>query len=247
MGLGQILAAGMGPLQAFYDSDFCGKLIVIVQIVMSVWSWAVMLRRVMQLRDYEQRSNQFVDDFAKQNDPLTLHCARYIFSDSPMERVYERTSERLVGLIPAEQMRALQLNVRAPICLRPALMELVETSCAHATDEETLRLSEGMTALAVITNSAPLFGLFGTVWGVMLAFQAMAASGSANITELAPGISSALLTTVVGLLVAIPSTIAYNALQRRIERYTVQLEGFSEELMGKLSLNYGDQEKGHGC
>ena len=76
----------------------------------------------------------------------------------------------------------------------------------------------------------------------MLAFQAMAASGSANIAELAPGISSALLTTVVGLVVAIPSTIFYNVLQSKVEAYTVQMEGFAEELMGKLTLQYRSTE-----
>lgn len=231
-----------GPVKAFFDSDFCGQLIVLVQIGMSVVSWAVMAGRVLHLRDLVRRSARFVDDFVRKDDPLALYYDRYPFTDTPMENVYVKTCARLADLIP-ERLRVLLRNdPSTPLCLDAARMELVESTCAHATDEETVELGRGMTALAVITSSAPLLGLFGTVWGVMLAFQAMAASGSANIAELAPGISSALLTTVVGLVVAIPSTIFYNVLQSKVEAYTVQMEGFAEELMGKLTLQYRSTE-----
>ncbi|MEG2415328.1 MAG: MotA/TolQ/ExbB proton channel family protein, partial [Kiritimatiellia bacterium] len=222
--------------------DFCGQLIVLIQVGMSIISWAVMAGRWWHLSDLRARSNHFVNDFVRTDDPLALYYNRYAFSDSPMENVYSKTCERLANLIPEQQRLLLRENPTTPLTLGAARMELVETTCAHVIDEETVQLGKGMTALAVITSSAPLLGLFGTVWGVMLAFQAMAASGSANIAELAPGISSALLTTVVGLVVAIPSTIAYNFLQARIEGYTVQLEGFGEELMGKLTLNYRHAE-----
>lgn len=237
-----LAAMATGPIRAFVDSDLCGQLIVLIQIGMSVVSWAVMAGRWFHLRDLSARSARFVDDFVRQNDPLALYYNRYAFTDTPMESVYLKTCERLADLIPEQQRVLLRTDPSAPLGLGATRMELVETTCAHTTDEETVRLGKGMTALAVITSSAPLLGLFGTVWGVMLAFQAMAASGSANIAELAPGISSALLTTVVGLVVAIPSTIAYNVLQSKIEAYTVQLEGFGEELMGKLALNYRKTE-----
>lgn len=237
-----------GPIQAFADSDFCGQLIVITQIVMSVGSWAVFLGKFGALKAINARSRRFADDFARQDDPLTLYCDKgYAFEASPLETVYRRTAERFVKLIPRQQLLLLQQDATTRPTLTAARMELVESTCAHATDEETVTLNRGMTALAVVTSSAPLLGLFGTVWGVMLAFQAMAASGSANIAELAPGISSALLTTVVGLVVAIPSTIAYNILQAKLEAFTVQLEGFGEELIGKLSLNYAAPEKGGLC
>ncbi len=237
------LAAASGPVQAFVDSDFCGQLIVLIQIGMSIVSWAAMGNSFTHLRDKRVASARFVDDFIRADDPLHLYCQRgYPFEDSPMGIVYLRTCERLAALIPKSQRLALQASADARIALSAARMELVEATCAHATEEETLTLNKGMTVLSIMTSSAPLLGLFGTVWGVMLAFQAMAASGSANIAELAPGISSALLTTVVGLLVAIPSTIAYSTLQSKIEGDTVRLEGFAEELMGKLTLNFRDRE-----
>ncbi len=236
------MSGASGPFKAFTDSDLCGQIIVLIQIGMSVVSWGIMIGRALHLRDVRQRSAKFVDDFARQVDPLSLYYDNYRFSNTPMERVYCKSCDRLAQLIPERQRIVLRQDPNARIELNRARLELVETACAHTTDEETIMVGKGMTTLAVITSSAPLLGLFGTVWGVMLAFQAMATSGSANIAELAPGISSALLTTVVGLLVAIPSTVAYNWLQSSVDEYVVQLEGFSEELMGKLTLNYGEQQ-----
>ncbi len=236
-----LAAVTSGPLKAFGDSDLCGQLIVIVQVGMSVISWSVMFGRLMHLRDLVMRSAKFVDDFVQQNDPLALYYDNYRFTQTPMEIVYQRSCERLVNLIPREQLLRLREDRHTLLSIDEVSMELVETTCAHTTDEETVALSKGMTTLSIITSCAPLLGLFGTVWGVMLAFQSMAASGTADIAQLAPGISSALLTTVVGLVVAIPSTIFYSALQTKVEAYTVQLEGFSEELMGKLTLKYRER------
>ncbi len=232
-----------GPVQAFVDSDLFGQLIVLVQIGMSVISWAAMFNSFLHLRERRQANAQFVDDFICADDPLRLFCdRRYPFEQSPMGIIYLKTCERLAALIPQAQRLALQSDSNATINLGAARMELVETTCAHTTEEEVLILNKGMTVLSIMTSSAPLLGLFGTVWGVMLAFQAMAASGSADIASLAPGISSALLTTVVGLFVAIPSTIAYSTLQSKIEEDTIQVEGFADELMGKLTLNYRASE-----
>ena len=238
MDVGMLATMTTGPLKAFLDSDLCGQAIVVIQICMSVASWAVMAGRVLHLRDLNWRTNRFLDEFGRQADPIALFCWRTDFPDAPLENVYRQTCDRFATLIPEDQRARLRIDPSAPIRLDAVRMELVESACAHATDEETMKLGRGMTALAVFTSSAPLLGLFGTVWGVMLAFQTMAASGVADIAALAPGISSALLTTVVGLVVAIPSTIFYNVLQSKVEAYTVRLEGFAEELMGKLSLHY---------
>lgn len=243
------VAAATGPVRAFLDSDFCGQLIVLIQIGMSICSWSVMLKRNLFMRDIQRRSDHFADDFVKASDgPIALYCdRRYPFTDSPMESVYTKTCDRLINLIPREQLNVLRHDNTAPLALSAKRMALVTATATHALEEEINQLNKGMTALSVITSSAPLLGLFGTVWGVMLAFQAMAASGSADIAELAPGISSALLTTVVGLVVAIPSTIAYSVLQAKIEKYTTDLEGFTDELVGKLSLFYQSEKENPAC
>jgi biopolymer transport protein ExbB/TolQ len=239
-----LLAIGStGPLRAFADSDIVGQLIVIIQIVMSICSWGMMLSKKAKLDDVRARSARFVDSFVKKNDPLEIFVEfahpPHSLTEAPMGQVYVKSCERLASLVPMEQRQRMSLDPTYRLSLNRKQMDLVESVCAHTVEEECVKLSgPAMTWIAIFTTSAPLMGLFGTVWGVMFAFQAMAACGSADIAELAPGISSALLTTVVGLVVAIPSTIGYNLLQGRLESESVDLEGFGEDLLGKLRLHY---------
>ena len=96
--------------------------------------------------------------------------------------------------------------------------------------DEALMLEDSMGLLATAVTAAPFLGLLGTVWGVMEAFSGMAATGSPMLSAVAPGISGALLTTVVGLLVALPSSIGYNMLSNKIRRFCVEMDNFSQEL-----------------
>lgn len=239
-----LLAIGStSPIKAFVDSDMVGQLIVIAQILMSISSWGMMLGKKLKLDEVRMRSAHFVDAFVKKNDPLEIfvdHADKlYELTDAPMGKVYVRSCERLASLVSIEQRQRMSIDPTYSLSLTRKQMDLVESVCAHTVEEECVNLGgSGMTWIAIFTSSAPLMGLFGTVWGVMGAFQAMAACGSADIAELAPGISSALLTTVVGLVVAIPSTIGYNLLQGRLESASVDLEGFGEDLLGKLRLHY---------
>lgn len=239
-----LLSVGsLGPLRAFADSDFVGQLIVIVQIVMSICSWGMMLSKGLRLTDIRNRSASFVDAFVSKDDPLAIFVEhahnKNALVDTPIGMLYVKTCERLASLVSTEQRRLMSLDPHYQLRLTRKQMDLVESVCAHSVEEGCVQLSgPGMAWIAIFTSSAPLMGLFGTVWGVMYAFQAMAVSGSADIAQLAPGISSALLTTIVGLAVAIPSTIGYNLLQNTLESRSVDLEGFGEELLGKLRLNY---------
>lgn len=233
----------LGPFRAFADSDLMGQCIVIAQIVMSICSWGMMLSKKAKLAEVSTRSAQFVDAFVRTNDPLEIFVENahqlQTLTDTPIGQIYANSCERLAALVPVEQRQKMHLDPTYRLSLTRKQMDLVESVCVHTIEEACVRLNGSeMTWIAIFTSSAPLMGLFGTVWGVMYAFQAMAASGSADIAQLAPGISSALLTTVVGLVVAIPSTIGYNLLQSKLEAVSVDLEGFGEDLLGKLRLHY---------
>ena len=107
--------------------------------------------------------------------------------------------------------------------------------------DQILILEEKIGLLATAVSVSPFFGLFGTVWGVMIAFCGVAAKGRADISALAPGVSGALLTTVVGLLVAIPSLIGYNLLTITIRKITVYMDNFVEEFIAKVKLEQLNQ------
>ena len=239
-----LLSVGtLGPFRAFADSDIMGQCIVIAQILMSICSWAMILSKWTKLGDVRAQSARFVDTFVRTDDPLQIFIENAhnpgALAETPIGQIYRKSCERLASLVPLEQRKRMSMDPNYRLSLTRKQMDLVESVCAHTIEEECVQLSgPGMTWIAIFTSSAPLMGLFGTVWGVMYAFQAMAASGSADIAQLAPGISSALLTTVVGLVVAIPSTIGYNLLQGRLESANVDVEGFGEDLLGKLRLHY---------
>ena len=97
--------------------------------------------------------------------------------------------------------------------------------------------------LAAGTTIAPFLGLLGTVWGVLDAFQVMGAKGAVNLSEVAPSLSTAMLTTVVGLVVAIPSVVGYNLLVNRIRRITISLDGFTDEYLARALAEFGGDKR----
>ena len=144
-----------------------------------------------------------------------------------MKEFYENSSNSAGGYVAPEN---------APR-LTEAQMNAIEAVLEREISTQILELESGTSVLATIVSVCPFLGLFGTVWGVMLAFIGMAQQGSADIGAMAPGIASALLTTVVGLIVAIPSVIGYNAIGAMIRQLTVSMDNFSEAFMVKLKLD----------
>jgi len=223
--------------KGYVDSDWFGQAIVIVQILISIAAWSIMIGKWRELKTLTRDTARFVKSFVNGQDVLDFYLQRRKSTETPMETIYGNTCERLVKILDPEARRQLigRINDIKSAALTRREIELLTSTAEHTLSEQILRLEHGMTPLATAVSSAPMLGLFGTVWGIMVAFQAMGVKGSAMLSELAPGISSALLTTVVGLLVAIPSTIGYNILHSRVKKMTVDCEGFTDELMGRIA------------
>jgi biopolymer transport protein TolQ len=124
--------------------------------------------------------------------------------------------------------REIQLNA---VPSGPTKLILLESALERAVAEQVVHLESQVSILGTAVSTAPFLGLLGTVWGVMDAFTGIALSGSANIGALAPGIAAALITTVVGLVVALPSMVGYNILVANIRRLTVEMENFASEFV----------------
>ena len=118
----------------------------------------------------------------------------------------------------------------------------VDVPLERVVAQESLKLESGLILLAVAVSGAPFMGLLGTVWGVMSAFSAVALQQSATLLALAPGVSAALVTTVAGLLVAIPSMFGYNWLVHNLRVRTVELDNFAQELVSKMETEYLQEE-----
>src|SRR5207253_869473 len=121
-------------------------------------------------------------------------------------------------------------------------MEHVKRTLERAVAEESLKLESGLILLAIAVSGAPFLGLLGTVWGVMSTFGQVAMHGSADLLTMAPGVAGALITTVAGLLVAIPSMFGYNWLVHNLRVLTVQLDNFAQELVSKMETEYLEEE-----
>ncbi len=209
-------------LYTFTESTLPGKVIVLILFASSVGAWYVMSTKMLQLSRARSGSDRFLDLFRKKQSPFDRGVR---IPESPLNAIYEAGCSA-VASEGGENLTMHQIeSVRA----------VIDRTMA----DEALKLEDNMGLLATAVSACPFLGLLGTVWGVMDAFGGMAASGAATLSAVAPGIAGALLTTVVGLLVALPSAIGYNLLTSRIRRLAVQMDNFSQEFIIAVQLHFG--------
>lgn len=225
---------------AYIQSNAMGRSIVLLQLVMSVVVWSIMVGKWLELRSMGDIARRFRRIFDGTHDSLEIFFQQRR-SDNPMSVIYQAACGKLVkGLEHGEHAGASGAPLAGGTgkALTAREMTLVKGATEQALAEQVVRVEHGMNMLATASTAAPLIGLLGTVWGLLDAFSAMSGKGSAMLGEVAPGISSAMLTTVVGLLVAIPSGIGYNVLLGRVRNLSIELDGFTDELLGRLSCEY---------
>ena len=226
-------------MKGFIDSSRMGKGIVIVQILASMFMFAIGIGKWMGLSFISQAARRVTRDVMSGRDVLEYYLARHPNGHTPLENIYWATCERLLRLL-APDVRSL-LQERQPgveVALTAHEMGLVKALSEHVLDEEEIRVEHGMGAIATVVALAPMLGLLGTVWGVLDAFADMGAAGSATIATMAPAISSALVTTVVGLLVAIPGVILHTRLNATMRALISDMEGFTDDLVGRIANEF---------
>jgi len=209
-------------LFTFAESTLPGKLIVLILLASSVGAWHVMATKMFQLSRARRGSDRFLEVFRKKTTPFDTGVR---IPESPLNSIYEAGC----SAVATEGGQALTMHQ----------VESVRAVVDRTMADEALELENQMGLLATAVSACPFLGLLGTVWGVMDAFGGMAASGAATLSAVAPGIAGALLTTVVGLLVALPSAIGYNLLTSRIRRLSVQMDNFSQEFVIAVQLHFG--------
>jgi biopolymer transport protein TolQ len=217
------------------QSDLLGQLIVAFLMLVSVYSWAVIIYKVGLIRRATARSQDFLLQFRDDPDGMIRHFAdRQKFEPSPLSTVFEAGLAEL-ALVADARGRGGDLR------LSLVHVDGLERSLERAIAEQVLVLRSQLIVLATSSGIAPFIGLFGTVWGIMEAFTAMTVTGSASISSVAPGVAAALTTTVAGLAVAIPALAGYNYLMNRVRSLTVQMENFSSEFLSTVERNFGDR------
>lgn len=231
---------GTGLYYAFTQSTTDGKAILLTLFFASIFSWSVMITKFRQLRFARKQSARFMALFRRDRQPLRIFESGVHFEGSPLFRIYKAgVSEfcfQMLGSTEVDETFRARLNESDRIS--PAQMRSVTAAMERAVGESALGLESQMNVLSMAVSGAPFLGLLGTVWGVMDAFGGIAASGSANLAAMAPGVSGALITTVVGLLVAIPAMFGYNFLVTSVRSTIVECDNFAAELASALEHRY---------
>jgi len=228
-------------VNGFLGSNFMGKGLVVIQIACSVIMLAAILGKASELRYVARATRRFLNDFTSGRDVLDYYLQRRPTICTGIEGIYKATCERLLKLLTPDVRSLLvgrQADEDGAAALTAREIELVKGTCEHGLDEAEIALDRGMGIIASVVAIAPMLGLLGTVWGVLDAFADMGDTGSANLATIAPSISAALVTTVVGLLIAIPGVIAHNWLSATVRNISSDMEGFVDELMGRIACEF---------
>jgi biopolymer transport protein TolQ len=234
-------ASAGAAIEAYKQSDSVGQFIVWLLFLGSILTWTIMVEKAFFLRRAKRASLDFIRMFRDEKYPIRL-LSRAEKTLSPIASVYKNGSANLLDYydIPAEFADQYASSKYPQKKLSTAEVETLRSSLERAVADQILQIEDKIGLLATAVSVSPFFGLFGTVWGVMMAFCGMATQGNAGISAIAPGVSGALLTTVVGLMVAIPSLIGYNLLTNTIRQITVYMDNFVEEYMAKIKLEQHD-------
>jgi biopolymer transport protein TolQ len=212
-----------------------GKAVIVILLLLSIVAWSVMTSKAVQMRRAKKLNQFFTTEFKTQKTVLDMFDRRIQAEGCPLFMVYQAGSLELDARLKnpdASRKRFVSLKG----------MEHVKRLMENAVAQESLKLESGLILLAIAVSGAPFLGLLGTVWGVMSTFGHIAQQGSATMAAMAPGVSAALIATVAGLLVAIPSMFGYNWLVHNLRVLTVELDNFAQELVSKMETEYLEEE-----
>jgi biopolymer transport protein ExbB/TolQ len=211
------------------NATFEGKAIIILLVGFSLLAWSVMGAKAIEMRRAAKMNGFFNEEFQRQKNVLAIYERNVEVEGCPNYTVYKAGSTEL---------QARLQNSKKPGEVSLKAMEHIKRALERTVAHEALKLESGLIFLAIAVSGAPFLGLLGTVWGVMSAFSYVAMKGNADLATMAPGVSAALITTVAGLLVAIPSMFGYNWLVHHLRVLTVELDNFAQELVSRMETEF---------
>ena len=209
----------------FVRADWVVKMVMIILIIGSIWSWAIAVDKGITMYLLKRRAKLFEETFWSGKTLDELSRAMAGDTRDPMARVFAAAMREYDESMTSPRNDAAILSTRERI---DRVMNLV-------VNRELSKAERGLSVLATIGSASVFIGLFGTVWGIMNSFRAIAASQNTNLSVVAPGIAEALFATALGLIAAIPAVIFYNKYSSDIDKYAGRLEGYADELSAILS------------
>jgi biopolymer transport protein ExbB/TolQ len=229
------LLAQSSLLDNYHRATVEGKVVIGILVVFSMFAWSVMASKALQMRRARRLNRLFQEEYRRQKSVTDIHERRVKVDGCPLFAVYEdgclELGQHLRSPETTPESNGRELSLKA--------MELVKGALERSVAREALRLESGLILLAIAVSGAPFLGLLGTVWGVMDAFGGVVSgSGAATLQMMAPGVAGALITTVAGLMVAIPSMFGYNWLVHNLRVLTVEMDNFAQELAARMEVEF---------
>ena len=212
--VGLASSADFSILNLFLRADLIVKSVIIILIVSSIYSWAVIIEKYRLFKKINKSSEEFENKFWKSRSAESFYNNLPENIDDPMANVFKDTMQVII-------------KSKSKSNLSNKLESMLEVNI----EKQMNRLDKNYTFLATVGSTAPFIGLFGTVWGIMNSFQSIAISRNTSLAIVAPGIAEALFATALGLLAAIPAVVAYNKFSSDSKKYSQKLENFSKRFI----------------
>jgi biopolymer transport protein ExbB/TolQ len=249
--------AANAAVYAIQNATTEGKITVLALLVLSLFSWTIIITKFRQLMIARKATKKFFAAYTSTRDPLDIQRKGEEFDGAPAYQLYIRGADELAyhlknnpvpvqpttkfnGPDGGEHTNTDFLARSAETKVSMASFEAVKVILEEAAAAEAMGLEKGMIVLSTAVAGGPFIGLLGTVWGVMSTFAGIAESRAATLTAMAPGVAAALVATVTGLLVAIPAMFAYNFMVTTIRHITQELDGFASRYANQIEHIYVD-------
>lgn len=219
-------ASLLNPVELFMSADWVVKTVMIGLAVASIWSWTVIIHKAVGFSRMFSRANAFE---AMLESGRSLEEAAAAAGPDPVEPL-----PRMLQITLQDWRETRQ---RGPLtdAQGQALLNRIDRAMDSIIARESQKIENGLGVLSVVATASPFIGLFGTVWGIMNAFDRIAAAGNTNLTTVAPAIAEALFATAIGLAAAIPAYMAFNAFSVTAGKFTGRLESFADDLAAALA------------
>ena len=206
-------------LSLFLRADLVVKSVIVILILASLYSWTIIVSKLIRMRQLKQLEKEFEEIFWSGNSFEDIYETLNFNQNDPKSKIF------CSAII--EWKKSKSKSVEAPNI--NSLKDRMQRSMAVTFNKESEIVEKNLTFLATAGSTAPFIGLFGTVWGIMNSFKSIAVAQNTNLSIVAPGIAEALFATALGLFVAIPAVVAYNKISSDLSKYFISLETFIDE------------------
>jgi biopolymer transport protein TolQ len=230
------------PLELLANASYVALAVLLILGILSIVSWAIILYKWWTFGRAARQSNSFLEVFRRSSKFSEVQSVCRSLGDSPLVGLFLSGYAELTAQLKQHTPNSDPGGAVHPhgVAGRPMLRSVtgVDRALLRASVVEMNKLESRITFLATTASISPFVGLFGTVWGIMIAFLDISAAGSTNLAVVAPGIAEALITTAAGLLAAIPAVVAYNQFSHRVQRFASQMDDFALEFLNIAERNF---------